>query len=238
MPFGKLSLSKRIFGELHLSSLVRRALNRSNISLQSCVCVPWSTLIGAVKARATKIFGHLAPMPTEKGMEKPICELGTEQEARRIIAERMHHFLWTVKVNSHARDPTPLCAWWRLDAVDSPQLGWRNEPLAEAEDSAVISSTYMDSALRHPDDDDAGKKKAGGAKLEGILSHGVRIDASESAAFLDALSLFDVDVQLAKRCWVNQKRSLALGVPHDVLASFEEHRKKLRRKENQDPKDR
>jgi hypothetical protein len=68
-------------------------------------------------------YGHVVELPAEKPARRMAAAHGTEPEARAFVRQRMNAYFHTITV-AHgvpsSRIPD-LCAWWRLDALDSPQ---------------------------------------------------------------------------------------------------------------------
>lgn len=83
-----------------------------------------STLADVIgNAITAAVYGHLCAVPSENVMEQPLCDFQSEQDARSAIRSRLVSYLHRVANETHTthKNATQACAWWRLDAENSPR---------------------------------------------------------------------------------------------------------------------
>lgn len=110
--------------------------------------IPWSYLHSASSSAVPELYGHLASLPPEEPPESETYALPNEEDARREIRNRLTHYFGKLKMmHDFVRDITVLCAWWRLDATDSPTYAdFRTHAEKVAESSPVfrISQEFLE----------------------------------------------------------------------------------------------
>ena len=83
--------------------------------------VSWSSLIAPRSDPDERLYGHLVPLPEEEEMAINVAGLEADSDARNEISARMHIYFQRLRVqHPFTQDVTSLCAWYRLDAIDSP----------------------------------------------------------------------------------------------------------------------
>jgi hypothetical protein len=101
-----------------------KGLEATHSSVPKVLAISWRRLLDYVRPKRMKLplYGHVVTLPVEEPLEVPLTDIEgiTEEAARERIRYRFLTYLRLVQSKHVSRDPTLLCAWWRLDAGDSP----------------------------------------------------------------------------------------------------------------------